>query len=102
MSKYSLYFLILIGLFAFSLVFAEQDSEFEKIIQISPNGSVLLRGIVEDINEEAIMVMSWGGKWTVRMSPQTAVLPQVEKGKNNSQNLEKDDLVGVKGSVTVE
>lgn len=65
------------------------------MVNINPNGSVLLRGVIESIGADFIVVKSWGGVWKVKVTSATQLIRM-----NALSNLKVGDFVGVFGSIT--
>jgi hypothetical protein len=96
---------------AFSLVFAQdtmtiqpnpevmgqKDSSMapKMILQIGPSGRTLLRGIVKAVGTDFVIVTSWGGGWTVKVSGDTKLMPQ---GATLAQ-IGVGDFVGIQGKI---
>jgi len=68
------------------------------ILQIGPEGRVLMRGTIASVASGVLTVTSWGGVWTVNVSPETKVLP-VAAGNDLTQ-FKAGDFVGVMGVVS--
>lgn len=65
------------------------------MISINPNGNALLRGTIESVGADSLVIKSWGGNWTVKVTSATKFV-----GKNWSPaNFKVGDFVGVLGSV---
>ena len=66
------------------------------ILNIGPNGNVLLRGEVVGIpDSDSLTVKSWGGNWTVNKLPTTKVMSL----NNALTDFQEGDFVGVLGTV---
>jgi len=64
------------------------------VIQINSSENALLRGIVKSVGASSVVVTSWGGDWTVNVSPDTKVMPA-----SDLSQFEVGDFVGAQGSV---
>lgn len=67
----------------------------QMVLQVGPNGKVLLRGTVDSVSTGSVTVKSWGGDWTVAVPSSATVLPQ---GVALS-NFKTGDFVGVQGAI---
>ncbi|HVB19851.1 MAG TPA: hypothetical protein VNF51_01005 [Candidatus Paceibacterota bacterium] len=65
------------------------------VLQAGPGGNILLRGTVDSVSSDSVMVKSWGGDWTVNVPTTAKVLPQ---GIALS-DFQTGDFVGVQGTV---
>lgn len=65
------------------------------VLQVGQRGRVLLRGTIDSVSTASITVKSWGGDWTINVSPSTQILPQ---GASLS-SFQQGDFVGVEGTV---
>jgi hypothetical protein len=68
------------------------------ILEVDPEGKVLMRGTIVSVGSKSLTVNSWGGTWTVNVSPTTKVLP--EATGNDLTNLKQGDFVGIQGTVS--
>ncbi len=66
----------------------------EMVLNINHQGKVLMRGTIESVGTNSIMVKSWGGSWTVNIGTDAKLLP----GTDMSQ-FKAGDFVGVQGSI---
>lgn len=66
----------------------------QMIVQISPDGKVLLRGKVDAVSTNSLTVKSWGGDWVAVVNSSTKLAP----GLSLSQFM-VGDFVGVQGSI---
>jgi len=67
------------------------------VVQIGPEGRTLLRGTVDSLGTDSIVVKSWGGKWTVRVGANTQILPKITGGVSDLSGFKAGDFVGVQG-----
>jgi len=68
------------------------------ILQVGPEGKVLMRGTIASVGSGSLTVNSWGGTWTVNVSSATKVLP--EATGNDLTNFKQGDFVGIQGTVS--
>jgi hypothetical protein len=68
------------------------------ILQVGPEGKVLMRGTITSVGSGSLTVNSWGGTWTVNVSSATKVLP--ETTGNDLTNFKQGDFVGIQGTVS--
>jgi hypothetical protein len=68
------------------------------ILEVGPEGKVLIRGTIASVGSKSLTVNSWGGTWTVNVSPTTKVLP--EATGNDLTNFKQGDFVGIQGTVS--
>lgn len=66
------------------------------MINIGPNGNVMLRGAIVSVGTDSLVVKSWGGSWTVKVSADTKVI-SINKLLSD---FKADDIVGVLGSIS--
>lgn len=66
------------------------------VLQVNPNGKILLRGTVTATTSDTLTLKSWGGSWSVKVSSNTEILP---KGASIA-DFKQGDFVGVEGSVS--
>ena len=67
----------------------------QMVLQVGPNGKVLLRGTVSSASSGSVTVKSWGGDWTVTVPSSASVLPQGEA----LSSFKAGDFVGVQGAI---
>ncbi|OGI71173.1 hypothetical protein A3B84_01415 [Candidatus Nomurabacteria bacterium RIFCSPHIGHO2_02_FULL_35_13] len=65
------------------------------ILNISPNGNVLMRGVVESSSADFVIVKSWGGSWKVEVSSTTKIMST----NRAVSDLQTGDFVGVLGNI---
>lgn len=68
----------------------------QKVLEIKPNGAVLIRGTVSAVNSDSLTVKTWGGAWTVKISSATEI---ITKDKTLSTII-VGDYVGVQGMIS--
>jgi len=66
------------------------------VLQVNPQGRVLIRGTVVATSTNSVTLKSWGGNWTVNVSSGTEVLP---KGATLA-DFQAGDFVGAEGAVS--
>ena len=64
------------------------------LLQVGPEGRVLLRGTVDSVGANSLTVKSWGGDWVVNVATSTKLMP----GTDISQ-FKVGDFVGAQGMV---
>jgi hypothetical protein len=64
------------------------------IVNINPNGEVLLRGTVNSVGANSMNVKSWAGSWTINTSANTTITPSI-----NLSQISVGDFVGVQGHI---
>ncbi len=64
------------------------------VVQISPNGNVLLRGTVVSVGSNSLAIKSWAGDWTINISPSTEFMPNT-----NISQFKTGDFIDVQGYV---
>lgn len=69
------------------------------VLDVNPNGGVLLRGTVESVGSSSLVVKSWGGNWTIKVSSSTEIHPKTTG--NSLSGIEVGDFVGVLGQVSI-
>jgi hypothetical protein len=69
----------------------------QPVVQIGPEGRTLLRGTVDSVGTDSLVVKSWGGKWTVRVGVNTQILPKITGGISDLSGFKAGDFVGVQG-----
>jgi hypothetical protein len=72
----------------------------EMKLEIGPRGRVLIRGNVEAVGADYVMIKSWGGVWRVRVSSDTEVLPRVLGTTSDIIHYVIGDYVGAEGVVS--
>jgi len=65
------------------------------ILNINPNGNVLMRGVVESSGTDSITVKSWGGSWKIKVSSTTKIM----SANRVVSDFQTGDFVGVLGSI---
>jgi len=63
------------------------------MLQIEPKGNALLRGTINSVASNSLVVKSWGGNWTVNFSSSTKLMP------NDIAQFKVGDFIGVQGTV---
>jgi|SRR3989344_1601127 len=66
------------------------------MINIGPNGNVLLRGKIVSVGTDSLVVKSWGGSWTIEVATTTQILSI----NRLLTDFKPDAFVGVQGSIS--
>lgn len=74
---------------------AKEKHERPIVVQISASGNILLRGTVESVAADSLMVKTWGGTWKVNVSTNTKLTPETSLSQ-----FKAGDFVGVQGQVS--
>ncbi|MCX6736033.1 MAG: hypothetical protein NTZ13_03030 [Candidatus Parcubacteria bacterium] len=74
-----------------------QQEEKQMILDVGPEGKVLLRGTIASVSVGVITVKGWGGIWTVNIPTTAEILP--EAVKKDITKFKVGDYVGVQGRV---
>ncbi len=77
---------------------ATPSSGEHSILNVGPQGRVLMRGTIASVSSGIITVNSWGGVWTVNVSSSAKVLPAA--ANNDITQFKTGDFVGVQGTVS--
>jgi hypothetical protein len=64
------------------------------VLEVGPQGKVLLRGTVDVVNTNSLTVKSWGGSWVINVAPSATLVPGSGIGQ-----FKVGDFVGVQGIV---
>ena len=72
----------------------------EMKLEIGPKGRALIRGNVDSVGADYIMVKSWGGLWKVKVLGDTEILPKVTGGITDLAKYAVGDYVGAQGNVS--
>jgi uncharacterized protein YdeI (BOF family) len=89
---------LMVGLMvAISVVSAQTNPQrtIPPIVNIGPSGNVLIRGTVTNIGSDSLEVKSWGGKWTIKISADTAFYPE----RLTLNQIQVNDQIGIKGKI---
>ncbi len=92
---------VFLSIFGFK-VFAETNVVSPEVIKspmilnINPSGNVLMRGFVESVGTDSIVVKSWGGSWTVKISATTNIISL----NRVITDIQSGDFVGISGNIT--
>lgn len=79
-----------------------------QIVNISSNGTALVRGTVESVSGNVVHVRGWGGVWRITVSPDTLLNPLALREANpattststqNLRGIRVGDVVGALGSM---
>ena len=65
------------------------------IINIDPNGNVLLRGKILSVGTDSLSVKSWGNPWAIKVNLDTKIASQTGK----LADFKVGDFIGVQGSI---
>ena len=65
------------------------------MISINPNGNALLRGTIASVGVDSLVIKSWGGNWTVKVTSAT----QISSPTHILSDFKVGDFAGVLGSV---
>jgi hypothetical protein len=68
----------------------------QKVLEIKPNGSVLIRGTVSAVGSDSVTVKTWGGAWTVKVSSTTELITT----DKTLSSIAVGDYVGVQGTIS--
>lgn len=72
----------------------------EMKLDVGPKGRALIRGNVESVGADYVMVKSWGGSWKVKVTVATEILPNVNGGLADLTKYAVGDYVGAQGTVS--
>jgi hypothetical protein len=67
-------------------------------IDIDSNGSTLIRGTVQSVGTNSVVINSWIGPWTIQTSSATTMIP-VGTSNGDTSNIAVGDFVGALGTV---
>lgn len=73
----------------------------EMQLSITRGGHVFIRGTVDSVGTDYVMVKSYGGSWKVMVSDKTEVLPKVASGAIDLSKFTVGDYVGAIGAVSL-
>ncbi len=68
------------------------------VVSAQNNGTILIRGVVEEVSANSMTVRSWGGTWTIRTNAMSTVVP-AGSVKGDLASIAPGNFVGVQGSV---
>jgi hypothetical protein len=68
------------------------------VLQVQAGGQALLRGTIDSIGSNSLMIKSWCGDWTVNVGASAQILPAAV-GRDLTQ-FKTGDFVGVQGMVS--
>lgn len=109
--------LVAIGLFAALQIAGAQVSPAVHDPETTPapvvlegdsTGEILLRGTVQDVSQDELEIISWGGTWTIRATDETSVAAGENDAASAEQNADMHagisvgDFVGVEGTVATD
>jgi len=69
-----------------------------QVLQVGPEGKVVMHGKVASVDNGSLTVNSWGGPWTVNVGSKTKILPAT--AGNDLTKFKTGDFVGVYGTVS--
>ena len=72
----------------------------EQKLDVSSTGGVTIRGNVDSIGTNFIMLRSWGGVWKVAVANDTEIIPKVQGSLTDLANFKVGDYVGAQGQVS--
>ena len=72
----------------------------EMKLEVGPKGRALIRGNVESVGVDYVMVKSWGGSWKVKVTAASEILPNVNGGLADLTKYAVGDYVGAQGTVS--
>ena len=72
----------------------------EMKLQVGAKGQALIRGNVESVGADYVMVKSWGGTWKVKVTAASEILPNVNGGLADLTKYAVGDYVGAQGTVS--
>ncbi len=72
----------------------------EMKLEVGPRGRVLIRGNVESVGSDYVMIKSWGGAWKVKVTASSEILPNVSGGLADLSKYAVGDYVGAQGTVS--
>lgn len=72
----------------------------EMKLEVGAKGHVLIRGNVESVGPDYVMVKSWGGSWKVKVTTASEILPNVNGGLADLAKYAVGDYVGAQGVVS--
>ncbi len=72
----------------------------EMKLEVGPKGRALIRGNVESVGVDYVMVKSWGGSWKVKVTVASEILPNVNGGLADLAKYTVGDYVGAQGTVS--
>lgn len=72
------------------------DGGQQAVLQVGPDGKVLMRGTIVSVGTTSLVVKSWGGEWTVNVSADTNLAPLT----TGISQFTVGEFVGVQGIVS--
>lgn len=72
----------------------------EMKLEVGPKGRALIRGNVESVGSDYVMIKSWGGSWKVKVTASSEILPNVSGGLADLAKYAVGDYVGAQGAVS--
>ncbi len=72
----------------------------EMKLEVGPKGRALIRGNVESVGVDYVMIKSWGGAWKVKVTASSEILPNVGGGLADLTKYAVGDYVGAQGTVS--
>lgn len=94
MKKYLIGGLVTSALILSAVAFAQVTVPM--MVNINPSGNAQLRGTVVSTGTDSLVVKSWGGNWTIKVSDKTKLTGKVKK----LADFKAGDFVGVSGKAS--
>lgn len=69
-------------------------------LEIGSRGRVVIRGNVDSVGADYVMVKSWGGLWKVKVATGTEIIPRVTGTMSDLAKFSVGDYVGAEGSIS--
>lgn len=72
------------------------------VLDVDNAGNVLVRGVVQSVGTDSLVLDSWGGSWTIQFDEESVIVPSGPEGLNDPSEVSVGDFVGVDGVITAE
>lgn len=69
------------------------------VLEIGNDGSVLIRGVITEVNDDSLTIESWGGEWNLEVDDEITVVSEGEVVVNEIPEMSVGDFVGAEGTM---
>jgi hypothetical protein len=69
------------------------------VINIDASNNATVRGTVQSVNPNLMVINSWGGMWIIRFNGVSTITPVPIDGTNTFSSIRVGDFVGIQGTI---
>jgi len=70
------------------------------VLEVGPKGRALIRGNIESVGVDYVMIKSWGGLWKIKVASGTEIIPRLLGNTTDLAKFAVGDYVGAQGTIS--